>query len=135
MATRTHTRAAPPPPTPPALRLQALGITPRTKDTAPAGGRFPYVLFAAPPSGSEDYVGEIRAALDLWDGSGAFVFTSSAGVYTVEDGSGACCQTCCCTDNVVGCDLKSCCTDDVVGWSRLRPGLRTMGPSGGWNGI
>lgn len=69
-------------------RLQSLGITPRTKDAAPAGGRFPYVLFAAPPSGSEDYVGEIKAALALWDGTGAFVFTSSAGVYTVEDGSG-----------------------------------------------
>ncbi|PRW58245.1 NAD(P)-binding domain [Chlorella sorokiniana] len=68
-------------------KLQALGITPRTKDAAPAGGRFPYVLFAAPPSGSEDYVGEIKAALSLWDGTGAFVFTSSAGVYTVEDGS------------------------------------------------
>ncbi len=46
------------------------------------------MLFAAPPSGSEDYLGEIRAALSLWDGTGAFVFTSSAGVYTVEDGSG-----------------------------------------------
>lgn len=89
MATRTHTRAAPS--TPPARRLQSLGITPRTKDAAPAGGRFPFVLFAAPPSGSEDYVGEIKAALELWDGSGAFVFTSSAGVYTVEDGSGARC--------------------------------------------
>ena len=47
-------------------------------------------MFAAPPSGSADYVGDIRAALDLWDGSGSFVFTSSAGVYTVEDGSGGC---------------------------------------------
>lgn len=73
-----------------ARRLQALGITPRTKDAAPGGGAFPFVLFAAPPSGSEDYLGEIKAALGLWDGTGAFVFTSSAGVYTVEDGSGGC---------------------------------------------
>jgi hypothetical protein len=71
-------------------RLQRLGITPRTREDAAAGGRFPFVVFAAPPSGSADYVGEIRAALDLWDGSGSFVFTSSAGVYTVEDGSGGC---------------------------------------------
>ena len=69
-------------------RLQALGIAARTKDAAPAGGAFPYVAFAAPPSGSDDYLGEIQAALALWDGTGAFVFTSSAGVYTVEDGSG-----------------------------------------------
>jgi hypothetical protein len=65
-----------------------LGIMPRTKDAAATSQRFPHVVFCAPPSGSADYLGEIRAALDLWDGSGAFVFTSSAGVYTVEDGSG-----------------------------------------------
>ena len=45
------------------------------------------MLFCAPPSGSANYVGELRAALARWDGAGAFVFTSSAGVYTVEDGS------------------------------------------------
>lgn len=73
-------------------RLAALGITPRTKDAAPSGGAFPYMLFAAPPSGSDDYLGELKAALALWDGTGAFVFTSSAGVYTVEDGSGGCWQ-------------------------------------------
>lgn len=71
-------------------RLSALGISPRTKDAAPSGGAFPFVVFAAPPSGSEDYMGEIKAALALWDGTGSFVFTSSAGVYTVEDGSGGC---------------------------------------------
>ncbi|KAI3433574.1 hypothetical protein D9Q98_003385 [Chlorella vulgaris] len=68
-------------------KLQALGIAPRTKDAAAGGGTFPNVLFAAPPSGSADYVGEIKAALELWDGTGTFVFTSSAGLYTVEDGS------------------------------------------------
>jgi hypothetical protein len=76
-------------------RLQALGIAPRTKDAAAGGGTFPNVLFAAPPSGSADYVGEIKAALELWDGTGTFVFTSSAGLYTVEDGSGGCCSSIC----------------------------------------
>lgn len=71
-----------------ACRLQALGIAPRTKDAAENGSTFSYVVFSAPPSGSADYLGEIKAALALWDGTGAFVFTSSAGVYTVEDGSG-----------------------------------------------
>lgn len=68
-------------------KLQALGLATRTKDAAATGGTFPYVLFSAPPSGSADYVAEIKAALALWDGTGAFVFTSSGGVYTVEDGS------------------------------------------------
>ncbi|KAL4418741.1 hypothetical protein ABPG77_006414 [Micractinium sp. CCAP 211/92] len=68
-------------------KLQALGLAARTKDAAAGGGTFPYVLFSAPPSGSADYLAEIKAALALWDGTGAFVFTSSAGVYTVEDGS------------------------------------------------
>ena len=30
---------------------------------------------------------QVAKAVDLWDGSGGFVFTSSAGLYTVEDGS------------------------------------------------
>ncbi|PSC68244.1 NAD(P)-binding domain [Micractinium conductrix] len=67
-------------------KLSALGISPRTKEGA-GSGTFPNVTFAAPPSGSADYVAEIKAALSLWDGTGTFVFTSSAGVYTVEDGS------------------------------------------------
>ena len=66
--------------------LKSLGIQPRTKDSA-TNTKFSHVLFAAPPSGSADYPAEIQAALDLWDGSGAFVFTSSAAVYAVEDGS------------------------------------------------
>jgi len=61
--------------------LAALGLEPRTKAGAPAD-RFPFVLFAAPPSGSDDYAAEVEAALALWDGTGAFVFTSSAGLYT-----------------------------------------------------
>lgn len=65
--------------------LQALGITPRTKDQA-SQQKFPYVAFCAPPSGSDDYPAELKAALDLWDGTGSFVFTSSAAVYALNDG-------------------------------------------------
>lgn len=36
-------------------RLRKMGLTPVTRDAAPAGKQYPYVLFAAPPSGSEDY--------------------------------------------------------------------------------
>jgi hypothetical protein len=32
-----------------------MGLQPVTRDAAPAGKQYPYVLFAAPPSGSEDY--------------------------------------------------------------------------------
>ena len=71
--------------------LASLGLTPRTG--ADAGTqRFPRVAFAAPPSGSPDYVGAIQAALALWDSSApgaCFVFTGSAGVVGVDDGSSA----------------------------------------------
>ncbi len=71
--------------------LSALGINTRLKSEA-GPEKFPFVVYAAPPSGSEDYLGDIKAALNLWDGTGSFVFTSSAGVYAVEDGS-ACDET------------------------------------------
>lgn len=61
-----------------------MGLTTRTKSEADAT-RYPFVLFAAPPSGSDDYIAEIKAALARWDGRGNFVFTSSAGVYAQED--------------------------------------------------
>jgi hypothetical protein len=66
--------------------LSALGVKTRLKTEAGAE-KFPFVCYSAPPSGSEDYVGDVNAALNLWDGTGSFVFTSSAGVYAVEDGS------------------------------------------------
>eukprot|EP00887_Chlorella_sp_A99_P005444 scaffold1.g5444.t1 len=50
--------------------------------------RFPYVAYCAPPSGSADYAADVQAALQLWDGTGSFVFTSSAAVYTLDDGTG-----------------------------------------------
>lgn len=67
-------------------RLQQLGITPRLKAQA-AEGQFANVVFSAPPSGCEDYVAEIQEALRLWDGTGTFLFTSSAGVFAVDDGT------------------------------------------------
>lgn len=29
---------------------------------------------------------QVRAALELWNGQGTFVFTGSAGIYTTDDG-------------------------------------------------
>ncbi|KAI8465729.1 MAG: hypothetical protein J3K34DRAFT_525149 [Monoraphidium minutum] len=68
-------------------RLRKMGLTPRTRAEAADGRKFPYVLFAAPPSGSDDYPAEVAAATALWDGSGSFVFTSSMSVCAAEDGS------------------------------------------------
>ncbi|KAK9814534.1 hypothetical protein WJX72_007487 [[Myrmecia] bisecta] len=69
-------------------RLKRIGIQPRVK--AEAGDeKYPYVIFCAPPSGSGDgeYVSEVKAAIQRWDGTGSFVFTSSGGLYTVDDGT------------------------------------------------
>ena len=67
-----------------------MGLEPRAKADAPTGQRFPFVLFAAPPSGSADYPGDVAAAAQqLWEGpsgGGAFVFTSSNSVCEVQDG-------------------------------------------------
>lgn len=69
-------------------RLRKLGIVPRTNTEGLSRmENFPFVVFSAPPSGSEDYVKDIKAALNAWDGTGCFLFTSSAAVYDVEDGS------------------------------------------------
>ncbi|GLC39271.1 hypothetical protein PLESTB_001649100 [Pleodorina starrii] len=67
-------------------RLRAMGLTPATRDTLPAGRKWSFVVFAAPPSGSQDYVADVKAALSLWDGSGSFLFTSSMSVCAVDDG-------------------------------------------------
>lgn len=48
--------------------------------------QFPFVVFSAPPSGSDDYAAEVEAALRMWDGTGAFVFTSSTAVYSGTEG-------------------------------------------------
>ncbi|CAL54696.1 NAD(P)-binding domain [Ostreococcus tauri] len=70
--------------------LTSIGVSPRTKDfddDEPSANRmFPYVIFSAPPSGSDDYAGEVEAALRYWNGGGAFAFTSSSAVYKNESG-------------------------------------------------
>ena len=76
-------------------KLRSLGIAPRTneeqaKAATTATAKYPRVLFAAPPSGSADFVSEIKKAIALWDkdAPGAcFVYTGSAAVYDVDDGS------------------------------------------------
>jgi len=81
--------------------LRSLGIEPRTpphheKNAGSEGdgdAAFPFVIFCAPPSGSEDYAGEVARACDRWIGDatsasarGALVFTSSCSVYDVDRG-------------------------------------------------
>ena len=72
-------------------KLKSLGIAPRTNEEAVGvSAKYPRVLFAAPPSGSADFVAEIQKAISLWDkdAPGAcFVYTGSAAVYDVDDGS------------------------------------------------
>jgi nucleoside-diphosphate-sugar epimerase len=82
-------------------RLRDAGLTPRVRPSdfaaaaagAPAAAalpeseKFPFVLFAAPPSGSDDYAREVAATASRWDGTGCMVFTSSMSVCAVEDGS------------------------------------------------
>jgi hypothetical protein len=40
--------------------LRTLGIVPVTRNQQDGDDKFPFVVFSAPPSGSEDYVAEIR---------------------------------------------------------------------------
>ena len=67
-------------------RLESIGVSPRLKTNSSPETTFPFVVFSAPPSGSEDYAGEVKAALALWDRTGSFVFTSSTAVYAGADG-------------------------------------------------
>lgn len=61
-----------------------------TYEDIPEGSVFENVVFCAPPSGFEDYPGAVKDAITkLWAGSnsgGAFVFTSSGGIYGPGDG-------------------------------------------------
>ena len=69
--------------------LGLLGVQPRTRAARPEGDRkYRHVVFCAPPSSYSDdeYADEVALAASLWDGEGAFVFTSSGGVYAEEDG-------------------------------------------------
>ncbi len=38
-----------------------MGLQPLVKSSLTAGDRYPFVLFSAPPSGSQDYAKEVRA--------------------------------------------------------------------------
>ncbi|KAH7432472.1 hypothetical protein KP509_07G024100 [Ceratopteris richardii] len=64
--------------------LKAVGIKPLLKGNHNEKP-FPFVLFCAPPSGSQDYAGELRLASQLWNGEGVFLFTSSSAVYDCMD--------------------------------------------------
>lgn len=58
-------------------------LTLLTRADVPADTKYDNVVFCAPPSGSEDYPGAVKDAVDnLWKGpdSGVFCFTSSGGV-------------------------------------------------------
>lgn len=65
--------------------LKQLGIEARTKDQA-TDEQFANVIFCAPPSGSDDYQAEIKAAAQLWSQEGTLLFTSSSAVYTDQQG-------------------------------------------------
>jgi hypothetical protein len=67
--------------------LRTLGIVPVTRNQQDGDDKFPFVVFSAPPSGSEDYVAEIRAAAQRWNGEGSLLLTSSSAVYDVSDNS------------------------------------------------
>jgi len=66
--------------------LRALGIHPQVAGTDP-DRKYPHVLFCAPAGArAEEYAKSCAAAGARWDGTGNFVFTSSAGVYAEDDG-------------------------------------------------
>lgn len=48
--------------------------------------KYPYVLLAIPPTGSETYVNDIARAADRWDGTGGMVYIGTIGVYSQEEG-------------------------------------------------
>eukprot|EP00466_Bigelowiella_natans_P015912 jgi/Bigna1/34229/e_gw1.4.106.1 len=66
--------------------FESHGITPRLADAEGTDIQYPFVVFSAPPSSSTDYVASVKKAIDQWDKSGAFVFTSSGGAYAEENG-------------------------------------------------
>ncbi|XP_059435172.1 uncharacterized protein LOC132168109 [Corylus avellana] len=64
--------------------LIKMGINPSLKGTD-VKGRFPYVIFCAPPSRTSDYPGDVRLAALNWNGEGSFLFTSSSAPYDCND--------------------------------------------------
>jgi hypothetical protein len=73
-----------------------MGLSPRVKAAA-AGEKYPYVLFAAPPSGSEDYAGEVR-----WGGG-----VSAGGCITHVDGQASSCR---CSRSMLAVPAAICCS-------------------------
>ncbi|XP_070042212.1 uncharacterized protein [Nicotiana tomentosiformis] len=64
--------------------LIKMGISPSSRETK-FTFKFPYVIFCAPPSRTEDYPGDIREAALKWSGEGSFLFTSSSAPYDCSD--------------------------------------------------
>eukprot|EP00850_Spirogloea_muscicola_P002785 SM000011S18963 [mRNA] locus=s11:167333:169836:+ [translate_table: standard] len=66
--------------------LRALGVLPVVEEGLAARPiAFPSAIFCAPPSGSDDYPAEVRAAIGRWSGAGSLLFTSSSGLYTAAN--------------------------------------------------
>ncbi|WVZ71151.1 hypothetical protein U9M48_019771 [Paspalum notatum var. saurae] len=72
--------------------LTDLGIIPSLKGSANSQ-KVPHVIFCAPPSGSDDYPGDVRVAASNWSGEGSFLFTSSTALYDCSD-NGMCNEDC-----------------------------------------
>ncbi|KAM3265802.1 putative protein isoform X1 [Capsicum annuum] len=64
--------------------LIKMGINPSSRETKFLS-KFPYVIYCAPPSRTEDYPGDIRDASLRWSGEGSFLFTSSSAPYDCSD--------------------------------------------------
>lgn len=64
--------------------LIEIGIKPSLRGSI-TDNQFPYVIFCAPPSRTEDYPGDVRVAASNWSGEGSFLFTSSTAVYECSD--------------------------------------------------
>ncbi|KAK4379983.1 hypothetical protein RND71_001845 [Anisodus tanguticus] len=60
--------------------LIKMGISPSSRETK-FTFKFPYVIYCAPPSRTEDYPGDVRDAALKWSGEGSFLFTSSSAPY------------------------------------------------------
>ncbi|KAJ4953985.1 hypothetical protein NE237_030817 [Protea cynaroides] len=64
--------------------LVKIGITPSLREVKPTH-QFPFVIFCAPPSKSEDYTGDVKLAASNWSGKGSFLFTSSSALFDCND--------------------------------------------------
>eukprot|EP00126_Sphaerothecum_destruens_P013367 Sdes_comp22879_c0_seq1m21253 len=67
-------------------KLRQLGLTPVLELSQEDSNRFAHVLFCIPPSNCAEYAQLISNSLDLYSGTGSYVFISSTGVYEELDG-------------------------------------------------